>query len=250
VEGECPICHEDLDPSKEDVTFCRASCGQNVHEECMEQWMQAQKGTPRCPLCRKFWKQKREDLITLGEELDPDAVQVYLDWLYTKRIVFQMDPYGLEEYFSFSLLTAWIVAESMQDVDFRHQLVAKYVSATANGEDTSFGRTSIHYAFETESSPSMRAFVIDAFLVDLDPGWFDDSAHLFPANFLHKLCGSVLRSMKDQKRIHELLDTYTGGTYEFEESPDKDEDAIVTDEDEDEDENQTDGVYEEEDEAE
>jgi hypothetical protein len=36
VEGEYPICHANLDPEDDDIAFCGASCGQNIHEKCIE----------------------------------------------------------------------------------------------------------------------------------------------------------------------------------------------------------------------
>lgn len=236
VDGECPICHEDLDPNKEDVTFCRASCGQNLHEECMEQWMQAQTVPPRCPLCRKFWKQKREEQITLDKELDPDAVQLYLDWLYTKRLVFPEDLDQKTEEFSLFLLKAWTVSETMQDADFRHRLVAKYVSTTEDSPELSIWTECVQYAFETQSSEMMRTFVVDAFLVDIEPGWFDASADFFPAIFTHALCRSILLSMKDKKKNQELLEKHTDGNHELEDFSDDDAEAGDEDEDESDDE--------------
>jgi hypothetical protein len=83
IDGECPICHDDMDAMTDDVTFCRAKCGQNMHEKCMEQWSDTRPAPATCPMCRKSWKQKAEDLIALDEDLDPEAIQLYIDWLYS-----------------------------------------------------------------------------------------------------------------------------------------------------------------------
>ncbi|OAL48702.1 hypothetical protein IQ07DRAFT_588804 [Pyrenochaeta sp. DS3sAY3a] len=51
IEGECPICYDDLG-DKESTVYCKASCGNNVHKDCMMKWL-AMKTT--CPYCRAKW---------------------------------------------------------------------------------------------------------------------------------------------------------------------------------------------------
>lgn len=55
IEGECPICYMDFEPSKEAITYCKAGCGNNVHEGCMQSWMSAKAGKATCPYCRAQW---------------------------------------------------------------------------------------------------------------------------------------------------------------------------------------------------
>lgn len=66
LEGECPICCEDFEPegSKEEVVYCKAACGNNVHKACFEQWAATRKGggAVTCPFCRTPW-QGDEDSI-------------------------------------------------------------------------------------------------------------------------------------------------------------------------------------------
>ncbi|KAF1849902.1 uncharacterized protein K460DRAFT_360749 [Cucurbitaria berberidis CBS 394.84] len=54
IEGECPICYDELD-DKEAVVYCKASCGNNVHKECMQKWSAMSKGKSTCPYCRAKW---------------------------------------------------------------------------------------------------------------------------------------------------------------------------------------------------
>ncbi|KAF2209451.1 hypothetical protein CERZMDRAFT_13911, partial [Cercospora zeae-maydis SCOH1-5] len=66
LEGEdCPICMEEFETdgkgkakSREDVVYCKAACGNNVHKECFKQWARAKKGQGRvtCPFCRSPWE--------------------------------------------------------------------------------------------------------------------------------------------------------------------------------------------------
>lgn len=58
IEGECAICFEDMDKSKEDVAFCRFSCGQNFHHACILIWCNNKSDANiTCPLCRAKWFQ-------------------------------------------------------------------------------------------------------------------------------------------------------------------------------------------------
>ena len=45
VEGDCPICFMPFEPDDgEDVVWCRAACGNNIHRACFEQWATSQNG--------------------------------------------------------------------------------------------------------------------------------------------------------------------------------------------------------------
>lgn len=38
IDGECPICFMDFEPDKEEIVWCRAACGNNIHKECFDKW--------------------------------------------------------------------------------------------------------------------------------------------------------------------------------------------------------------------
>lgn len=56
IEGECPICYTEFEPETEDVVYCKAGCGNNVHKSCMQSWMVARAGKATCPYCRAQWE--------------------------------------------------------------------------------------------------------------------------------------------------------------------------------------------------
>ncbi|KPM45935.1 hypothetical protein AK830_g617 [Neonectria ditissima] len=56
VEGDCPICYCELDGGSEGVVWCRAACGQNIHEHCFKMWARTKQGDVTCPLCRSVWR--------------------------------------------------------------------------------------------------------------------------------------------------------------------------------------------------
>lgn len=55
IEGECPICYDELGTG-EAIVYCKASCGNNVHKGCMQNWMAVSKGKATCPYCRAKWE--------------------------------------------------------------------------------------------------------------------------------------------------------------------------------------------------
>ncbi|XP_018960890.1 E3 ubiquitin-protein ligase ZSWIM2 [Cyprinus carpio] len=73
----CPICQEELLLKKLPVTYCKFSCGNNIHISCMKVWADHQiKRDPRallkCPLCREdfgTFKQIIEQVKNAGELL-------------------------------------------------------------------------------------------------------------------------------------------------------------------------------------
>jgi hypothetical protein len=56
IEGECPICYENLKADGDPIVYCKTSCGNNVHKECMQSWIASTRGKPTCPYCRAAWE--------------------------------------------------------------------------------------------------------------------------------------------------------------------------------------------------
>lgn len=57
VDGECPICVEDLEANDEQIVWCQAACGNNLHKACFDQWAASKRGAPvTCPYCRTNWQ--------------------------------------------------------------------------------------------------------------------------------------------------------------------------------------------------
>lgn len=63
VSGDCPICFTEFEPETEDIVWCRAACGNNLHKDCFEQWARSQAGKEiRCVYCRTPWQGDEESL--------------------------------------------------------------------------------------------------------------------------------------------------------------------------------------------
>jgi hypothetical protein len=59
VEGDCPICYSELEEKgrKDNIVWCQAACGNNIHKHCFETWAKTKRGSDvTCPLCRSVWQ--------------------------------------------------------------------------------------------------------------------------------------------------------------------------------------------------
>lgn len=43
IEGDCPICFMEFEPANEEIVWCRAACGNNIHKICFDQWAATQR---------------------------------------------------------------------------------------------------------------------------------------------------------------------------------------------------------------
>lgn len=208
VEGKCAVCQENLNPHIGDITFCRAACGQNIHEERIERWIRTR---ATCPQCQEQWQPKSNEPIVLKEALDNDALQLYLDWLYTNRLLIRTGMYRLRGRFSLDLLKAWTVSDVVQDDAFRHALSAEMIS---RGDLDKLNTDAIKYAFEQCPSSTMQAFIIDAVLTKSTPRTLKSKLIAFPPSFTEAVCDLLLNSVKEEASCPELLKKHTGGKYE------------------------------------
>ncbi|KAK4694014.1 hypothetical protein P7C71_g3489, partial [Lecanoromycetidae sp. Uapishka_2] len=63
VAGDCPICFTEFEPDSEEIVWCRAACGNNIHKACFEQWVKSQAGKEvRCVYCRTPWQGDEDSL--------------------------------------------------------------------------------------------------------------------------------------------------------------------------------------------
>ncbi|PYH41846.1 RING finger protein [Aspergillus saccharolyticus JOP 1030-1] len=63
IEGDCPICFMEFEPEMEDIVWCRAACGNNIHKTCFQQWVATQQTQGlRCVYCRSPWQPDTENV--------------------------------------------------------------------------------------------------------------------------------------------------------------------------------------------
>ncbi|KAJ4365598.1 hypothetical protein N0V83_008218 [Neocucurbitaria cava] len=229
IGGRCPVCHERLHPTLDDITFCSAKCGKNMHLKCMKAWRkrsQAEKPRrrPTCPMCRSYWKQRTDGVVLIHEELDRNAVQLYIDWLYSGKLQVDEKFNRSSDEYNVQLLKGWTVSSTFKDVTFTYAIIAEYLSWEVKYSPSPyFGPDAAKYAFEDQDIGSMKRFVVDAFLVDIEDGWSESNATGFPPAFVRAVCVAAVRSMKknrNNKDYSDLLSTYTDEHYMLAETGD------------------------------
>ncbi|KAG9192687.1 hypothetical protein G6011_11421 [Alternaria panax] len=184
------------------ISFC-AKYGKNVHEVCIEAWKRLsatgldRESAPSCPICRAGWK---NDLLLkhldMEAELNAEAVQVYLDWLYTSTLnTSSMIPRkpGNSSLVTFKL---WAVANAVNDLVFKARVVAIYFKEIR----TASGRDSIKWDFvERKCDDDIRDFIIDRVLTIIEPGWFKNRSKLWPDVFVSELAYGAMVRWGDSK---------------------------------------------------
>ncbi|KAL8945959.1 MAG: hypothetical protein Q9222_007579 [Ikaeria aurantiellina] len=58
IAGDCPICFMEFEPEKgEEIVWCKAACGNNIHKHCFERWVKSSGGKHvKCVYCRTRWQ--------------------------------------------------------------------------------------------------------------------------------------------------------------------------------------------------
>ncbi|CAI7629576.1 unnamed protein product [Penicillium pancosmium] len=66
VDGDCPICFQEMIEATEKIVWCKAACGNNLHKQCFDQWAAASRTSSaagiRCVYCRSPWKSDAADI--------------------------------------------------------------------------------------------------------------------------------------------------------------------------------------------
>ncbi|KAF4626788.1 hypothetical protein G7Y89_g11365 [Cudoniella acicularis] len=69
IEGDCPVCVMEFDESdkSEDILWCKAACGNNIHRHCFEQWARTKSGEVKCVYCRTPWKGDEDSIKRISK---------------------------------------------------------------------------------------------------------------------------------------------------------------------------------------
>ncbi|KAI4201598.1 MAG: hypothetical protein LQ346_002135 [Caloplaca aetnensis] len=69
VAGDCPICFMEFEPETEDIVWCKAACGNNIHKDCFEQWAKSQGAAKvKCVYCRTPWQGDADSIARIKTE--------------------------------------------------------------------------------------------------------------------------------------------------------------------------------------
>ena len=153
-------------------------------------------------MCRASWK--NEPLLkylSVDAEVDAQAVQSYLDWLYTSRLHIEDSISRKSDAFNLRLLKLWAVADAVEDRVFKYTvLVMFFEEAKAR-----FWTDSVHWAFvERRGNEEIRGFVIEVFKAGIGPGWFKKEAERWPDGFVRELADDIFRGVGRVKTFAEV----------------------------------------------
>lgn len=186
MDGACSICFEKQDASVKDITFY-SQCGQNFHEDCIDEWT---KTRSTCPMCRAAWTSDPQlSRITVDQGLDSEGVQVYIDWLYLGHIRIDASIDRNTDSFNLIVLKCWEVSDVLRDSAFFSATTSAFF-AEAKAQ---FSRRSIEFAFdEDKTGLILRGLVIRLFAFRIDKEWFKRESHNWPKSFVKALANRCL----------------------------------------------------------
>ncbi|KAF7681379.1 hypothetical protein GT037_000355 [Alternaria burnsii] len=198
---ECCVCAENLDATLKDISFC-AKCGQNIHEVCIQAWKRSftasvdEDSLPTCPMCRASWKNDPPlDHLDLKPGLDPEAVQTYLDWLYTSAPHIPSQISSSKNASSLVMLKLWTVANAIEDPSFKAKVIITYFTK----DPIPFPACSLKWAFvERKRDDEIREFIIDLGLEFIKPGVFKKASKIWPGAFIGELADAAMVRWRDR----------------------------------------------------
>ncbi|KAJ4365597.1 hypothetical protein N0V83_008217 [Neocucurbitaria cava] len=217
-QDDCDICYVSLDPRARNITFCR-KCGDNVHEACLQEWWKqlllvdqredSSSHVPTCPFCRATWSDDEDQIfhLAVAEDLDDCALQLYVNWLYSRILHICSAISPTTDEFNATILKCWEVANAFQDETFKGEVFTVFFTTEGKAPlDTD----SIDWAFvEGKRSEDIEQFVIDVVSAQLEPGRLLEDAREWPDVFVMELAYGVLVERR-WGNLEEMRDAFFG----------------------------------------
>jgi hypothetical protein len=138
-------------------------------------------------MCRAPWKNgPLFKYLNVNEDLDAEAIHIYLDWMYSSMIRIPATFSGTTDAFNVILLKCWAVASAVQDNVFRDTIIHTFfIEAEAR-----FWSSSVQWAFvEGNANAEIKDFVMEVFMAIVKPGWFKEEGKKWPSMFVRKEFG-------------------------------------------------------------
>jgi hypothetical protein len=186
IEGECPICYEDLRIDAEEITYC-VSCGGNMHYDCREDCEELRPEEQEeilCPLCRAQWEDPSKYPRTLLPELSGRGFELYFEWIYKGRIVPFSEPDFNDGAIWYTLTKAYVVGITVQDPAFRQAILRSFVEVIERHGNYPRPST-VRFAYEqTSPNSGLRRFLIHIYVTSAEYTWFQGGKwDRFPDDF-------------------------------------------------------------------
>ena len=157
IEGECVICHEDLDTLTANLTYCKA-CGNNLHQDCMNIWHDT---NSTCPTCRAEWVASEFFESMHLEHVDANGFDVYIQWLYGSGLPTYNADKGDDELRCIRLIDAHIVGDFVKDSSFVQAVRQEIIVYTLNVSDVSRNNLTVRVYANTNGACALRKCFID-----------------------------------------------------------------------------------------
>jgi len=157
IEGECVICHEDLDPVALNLTYCK-TCGNNVHENCIDKW---NKIDNTCPICRAEWVEPPSFQPMDLAQVEVNGFDMYAQWFYGSSLpAYNANGEG-GELRCIRLINAHIVGDLLKDSQFVQAVRKEIIKCSLDISDASRNRLLAHVYKSTHDRWALRKFFID-----------------------------------------------------------------------------------------
>lgn len=64
-EDICPICLDDMYECSDEITYCKYSCGNAIHQDCFTRYTEHRHDLAKCMYCHKPWIQEKSNYVNL-----------------------------------------------------------------------------------------------------------------------------------------------------------------------------------------
>ncbi|KAF2122128.1 hypothetical protein BDV96DRAFT_640193 [Lophiotrema nucula] len=230
IEGDCPICHEPLQPGVLEITFCSSSCGANVHYECMRSWIETKTAANvvvTCPMCRSWWVSSIKPKLLRCPELAVKPFEIYVEWLYHKIIsVEESQEEAEKDQLNKDLVQAYILGVKVEDRSFRNAAIHAMAEVARDVKTyPALGTIELVYQ-ETRAGSGIRKLVVAMWAIAARRDWLKDADtgdwKDLPEEFTRDLALAFIRKRKARDTWD--LDAVKAGNEEKEGSEDSESD--------------------------
>jgi hypothetical protein len=231
------MCHDEMDPTRKEITFCSSGCGANIHHECMKSWKQqksARSEAITCPLCRQLWPSENNEQSLQCPNLDGVSFDYYQEWLYHHTILLQHNESSIgdddtNEEESYVLINAYLLGLQVRDAKFCKDVLQALIEV-CNETECIPGSGPISRVYRaTKEKSCMRRFLVDIYVVQAEPDWFmDDVWSEYPSKFMADLTMALLRRRRDSQNIENDMATLKTTHCVIDEDADQELDSDAT----------------------
>ncbi|KAJ8116396.1 hypothetical protein OPT61_g2176 [Boeremia exigua] len=201
IEGDCPICHEELQEGIDALTYCSASCGGNFHHKCFAQWKRQSNAKAKCPLCRYDWVTPSNQTVHLTNTSER-GFEIYVEWLYRGRILAENN--DTNKCFE-DLINAYITGMEVDDRSFCYAVLQSMIEVAIE-DDTFPDSNVVNLAYSKTSNPSnLRKLLVEVYVrSNLTASHLRDYWDTFSREFLCDLTLFLMDAASPDKRTWTL----------------------------------------------